>query len=84
MSASSPDPWRALRVWWALIFVLGLCLTFAVAARVIYEVEGYNAGGDCDDCGVTLLLDNLGWLALTAGAYLGLFYLAARRFGARN
>jgi hypothetical protein len=70
------------------VFLAGLYLTFQGATRLIYDAEGYEAGAkDCDDCGLTLLLDNIGWLALAIGAYLLLACLALltlRRLGMKR
>jgi hypothetical protein len=59
-----------------------------VATRLVYDAEGYEAGAaDCDDCGLTLLLDNIGWLALAMGAHLllaCLALLALRRAGTKK
>jgi uncharacterized protein (TIGR03382 family) len=71
------------------VVVLGCFVTVAAATRVIYHAEGYAPGdADCDDCGITLVLDNLGWLAAAVGGYLVLLMLLAswllrrRRFSA--
>ena len=55
-------------------FLVGLYLTFRLTAAAVYAAEDYEAGAaDCDDCGITLLLDNIGWLVL---ALLSYFVLA--------
>ena len=55
---------------------LGLYLTVTLAVRLIHRSEGYAPGdADCDDCGVTLVLDNIGWLAAAIAGYLGLVLL---------
>jgi hypothetical protein len=60
------------------VAALGLFATVAVATRGIYHAEGYDPGdADCDDCGITLVLDNLGWLAAAVGGYLVLLLLAS-------
>jgi hypothetical protein len=57
--------------------ILGLYLTVTTAIRLIHRAEGYAPGdADCDDCGVTLVLDNIGWLAAAVVSYLGLVLLA--------
>lgn len=56
---------------------LGFYLTVTMAVRVIHRAEGYDPGdADCDDCGLTLVLDNIGWLAAAVVGYLGVLLLA--------
>lgn len=84
MSEHSSATDKAIRRQWAMwrllvaaLFLAGLFVTFKVAAYLIYEAEGYEAGAaDCDDCGLTLLLDNIGWLALAIAAYFLMAFLA--------
>ena len=65
-------------------FVLGLYLTLRLTAEAIYAAEDYEPGAaECDDCGITLLLDNIGWLGLALLAYLALAGLVAWRLKAR-
>lgn len=62
-------------------FVAGLVVTWWLTVRVVHGLEGYVPGeADCDDCGLTLLLDNVGWLALALVAYLAVAALVWRRF----
>lgn len=66
------------------LFMAGLYLTLRVAAEVIYRVEGYEPGtASCDDCGITILLDHIGWLALTTFCYFvvcGVVHVAVTRW----
>lgn len=58
------------------VLVLGLYVTIEVATRLIHRSEGYVPGeADCDDCGITLVLDNIGWLTAAVGGYLVLSLL---------
>lgn len=58
------------------IAALGLGMTAVAAVRIIHRAEGYDPGAtDCDDCGLTLVLDNVGWLAAAVAGYLGLLVL---------
>lgn len=69
---------RKALVGWAL-FLVGIYLTLRVTAQVIYEVEDYQPGSaDCDQCGITILLDNIVVMAAAAVAYLSLAGLVAR------
>lgn len=59
------------------VFLAGLYATVQLTVGRIHDAEGYVPGEtDCDDCGLTLVLDHLGWLGLTVGCYL-LLALAA-------
>ncbi len=75
-------PWIA-----AALFFAGLYATFKSVAHLIYEAEGYEAGAaDCDDCDLTILLDNIGWLALVVVAYIVLavvLWVTVRRVARR-
>ncbi|MDO9398488.1 MAG: hypothetical protein Q7T71_18235, partial [Herbiconiux sp.] len=62
--ATQRDAWRS---WLAFgLGVLGLYLTVSATVRLIYRAEGIDpaTAQDCDDCDLTIVLDNLGWLAL--------------------
>lgn len=68
-----------------MLFVAGLVVTWLAVTRVIYTLENYRPGyTDCDDCGVTIFLDNVGWLVLALGGYvivagIGWWKLSSRR-----
>ena len=61
-------------------FLVGLYVTLQLTTEAIYGAENYQPGAaDCDDCGITLLLDNIGWLVLVLLGYVALAGLVARR-----
>lgn len=59
-------------------FLAGFYFVLEITKRAIYRAEGYDAGdADCDDCGLTLLLDHVGWLSAAVGVYLVLVLACA-------
>lgn len=70
------------------VVALGLWLTVVGSVRLIHRAEGYRPGdADCDDCGLTLVLDNLGWLVAAVGGYVvlvALLWWIPRRSGSRR
>ena len=78
----SNNPWRTVGIVAAVL--LGFYLTLKITASLIYRSEGYNPGdADCDDCGITTLLDNIGWLAGAVGGYLLLLLVVWWALGRR-
>lgn len=70
-SGAASAAWRKLGA--VVLLLVGLCATLWMTAQLIYQAEGYEPGAaECDDCGVSLLLDNIGWLASAVVAYLSL------------
>lgn len=80
MPGAVASPKQPRSAWRRLLGVgaaaLGFYLTVTIAIRLIHRAEGYDPGAtDCDDCGITLVLDNIGWLAAVVFGYLGLLLL---------
>lgn len=80
---ATPDPTfgATRRGWlWALGLVLGMAVVVRATAEVIYRRAGYEPGvADCDDCGITILLDGLGWFGAAIIGYLLVAWLVWRR-----
>ncbi len=67
-TTASKGVWRPLLGFLAL--GIGLYLVVRLTAAAIYRAEGISLEDeDCDDCGVTALLDNLGWLRAAVALY---------------
>lgn len=81
MATPDPTPGATRRAWLcALGLVVGMALVVRATAEVIYRRAGYEPGlADCDDCGITILLDGLGWFAAAVVGYLLVAWWVWRR-----